>query len=805
MQPGYFRGPVFARAGDAAAVLFCASTALGLFWGWLGWGEGSFALGGWVLYLAVAFFVLLVSIFEVIERGRRAAGRPEDFKTCPQPHEPERQSGFFAEDTREEHVSKRASKAWSSLELSKRVPVLLCASYVLIALSRGLESPAYGLAFLVLASSFAMIESPLGRRLLFCLFVVLELALLSTHSGQPSAGLYFFLHILLGLLFATSYHWLLAPTVRWLRREHQHHLWAERQRWRQAAQDFRLEPDRGEEDGDSSSRPEGEHFAPGRRTEDSDTWAQAAVAAIHDNVGYELERLLEALELHSALLLWTAESESAEGALGQGHGLGQDPGLGLESRRLQVQSFRSHSGESLAAGRFELGVFAPVICGGQRILLSQLELHRSPDYYQYPVALGDLCAVPVYDNDAVRGVLVLDRLEQRGFSADQLETVEKSARHLERCIAQERAFAGARYRRLQQEQLYAASAQLSQALGAQAVQASTLEALSRLLAYDVAFILTSVEGSADENELFLGAHRVRSGALIDPSWEECRKSYDQKRFMAPAGSVLRSAIKNKVVVSPRYIADPAWGISIFDSDSRLLNAQSLAVLPLIFGETCVGLAVLIAGRKGAFEPGALAMAKILSHQVAAALQNARLYDAMQRKATTDGLTGLTNHRSFQERLDQAIAAVERNPQPLSLILTDIDHFKKVNDNYGHPVGDSVLRRVADILQKVARKNDVVARYGGEEFVILLPGSDANCAYHLAERLREQVQETIMLSDQGSFQVTLSLGIAEYRVDARTRSELVDRADQALYWGKRAGRNCVTLWREIKGQGISAAS
>ena len=110
-------------------------------------------------------------------------------------------------------------------------------------------------------------------------------------------------------------------------------------------------------------------------------------------------------------------------------------------------------------------------------------------------------------------------------------------------------------------------------------------------------------------------------------------------------------------------------------------------------------------------------------QAGQALQRARLYDATERLATTDGLTGLTNHRTFQGRLDEHLGVSQRYGRKVSLILCDIDHFKSVNDTYGHPVGDLVLKGVARILAKEARATDVVARYGGEEFAVVMPETD----------------------------------------------------------------------------------
>ena len=189
------------------------------------------------------------------------------------------------------------------------------------------------------------------------------------------------------------------------------------------------------------------------------------------------------------------------------------------------------------------------------------------------------------------------------------------------------------------------------------------------------------------------------------------------------------------------------------------------------------------------------MLSVLANHVAVSLGNARLYGRMEEMATTDGLTGLVNHRTFQERFAEMLARAERTSGQHALLLTDIDHFKKVNDTYGHPVGDAVLRGVAQVVQSCVRKIDLAARYGGEEFGVVLEGTDQKGALMLAERIRGEVQKQVFQSDKGSFSVTLSLGIAVYPDDARDKADLINLADQSLYFAKHNGRNRAVAWPE----------
>lgn len=157
---------------------------------------------------------------------------------------------------------------------------------------------------------------------------------------------------------------------------------------------------------------------------------------------------------------------------------------------------------------------------------------------------------------------------------------------------------------------------------------------------------------------------------------------------------------------------------------------------------------------------------------------------LQALATTDGLTGLNNHRSFQEFLERQCQIAKRSRDDLSLVLLDVDKFKSLNDNYGHPAGDEVLRRVAQVLREAARASDYVARYGGEEFVVVLTATNADGAIEAAERFRQALEKHSFPMGR----VTASFGCATFFAYDDTREELIARADAALYEAKRTGRN-----------------
>ncbi|WP_405170323.1 sensor domain-containing diguanylate cyclase [Paenibacillus sp. FSL H8-0280] len=164
----------------------------------------------------------------------------------------------------------------------------------------------------------------------------------------------------------------------------------------------------------------------------------------------------------------------------------------------------------------------------------------------------------------------------------------------------------------------------------------------------------------------------------------------------------------------------------------------------------------------------------------------KVNDQLETLASTDLLTGLKNRRFFQEKMVESLMVFQQKQRNFSLLVVDIDHFKSINDTYGHPIGDLVLGNLAGLLQSLSRSTDVVARYGGEEFVVILPECEEEQAIGIAERYRSQVAS----ADWGEYNITVSIGAATV-VEEDTEKSLFQRADNALYASKTGGRNRVT--------------
>src|SRR5438132_9558486 len=201
------------------------------------------------------------------------------------------------------------------------------------------------------------------------------------------------------------------------------------------------------------------------------------------------------------------------------------------------------------------------------------------------------------------------------------------------------------------------------------------------------------------------------------------------------------------------------------------------------------------GQEGGFSKETRRTAEWLAAQAAIALENAKLHHLVQRQATTDDLTGLVNRRRFIEALDGEIVRANAFESPLSVVLGDLDHFKLVNDRFGHQAGDEVLRQFAELVREHLRDVDVPGRIGGEEFAILLPETEATGAVAVAERVRRSLQSLRPTPEKGGT-VTASFGVAQL-VSGETGDELLRRADVALYRAKSAGRNTVMVEEAVR--------
>ncbi len=220
------------------------------------------------------------------------------------------------------------------------------------------------------------------------------------------------------------------------------------------------------------------------------------------------------------------------------------------------------------------------------------------------------------------------------------------------------------------------------------------------------------------------------------------------------------------------------------------SLRSVCACPLVTENKVLGVLRASSRRTRAFSSDDLHVLDIISSLAAVTLRNRLLYDRMEELAIRDTMTGLYLNRYFQERFREELARASLKPTDLSLILLDVDHFKKYNDEFGHTAGDTVLKNIAKVIQRFLEPEEIGARYGGEEFVLLLPHQDKASAMKIAENIRQEIEAQKLVLRRIERPVTISLGVASYPKDGKTAEELLLVADKHLYKAKDGGRNRV---------------
>jgi len=264
--------------------------------------------------------------------------------------------------------------------------------------------------------------------------------------------------------------------------------------------------------------------------------------------------------------------------------------------------------------------------------------------------------------------------------------------------------------------------------------------------------------------------------LYDMTKDITTKSHEQEAF-----DVFRTTLKEKVSFEDCRLIQ-----SEGDRRKQAMDPKEYLVFPIKGHQSLLG----HIGIKGLLDQDKDKFI-ILAHQFALALQRVKLYQEVQQSAITDSLTGAHTRRYLMARLDEEIERSEMRKMSLSLLMIDVDLFKGFNDKYGHLVGDQVLRAISLMIEENIREIDYLGRYGGEEFCAVLPDTDSDGGFFVAERIRKAIEETGVDAYDTKLKVTVSIGIASFPQDAKNSMELIDKADWALYRSKKRGRNCVT--------------
>ena len=223
------------------------------------------------------------------------------------------------------------------------------------------------------------------------------------------------------------------------------------------------------------------------------------------------------------------------------------------------------------------------------------------------------------------------------------------------------------------------------------------------------------------------------------------------------------------------------------------------VVPIVSEGATIGAVLFTSSVTGGFTFDQQRLVDRLIRLASVGIQNARLHSKTLELAETDSMTGLLTNRAYQERLDAEFRRAQATKQSMALLILDVDFFKHVNDTYGHPQGDELLRQLGEVIRQHARKDDVCCRYGGDEFTIVMPQTIKAEAAMVAGRIRQAVEDKLFQLESATAKITVSVGVAGYPQDTSTRTALVKAADDALYVAKQSGRNNVKLANRLLSQ------
>ena len=659
----------------------------------------------------------------------------------------------------------RVDQPGEVLEVFNLELLLVCATYLLLEVTGSTGSALYPVLFLLLAAIGGFDSSLLSRVALVVVAVCLELILWWRAEVIVIQSLVIHLASITGFPFVVGVlEWAWTASERRKRRAEIDKIIQETE---QQAEDYRLI-------GMTSAKTE---TPIDRRREDLQ---RSSVREVGISVANILEVLEAALQPHKTALYLLSTDEST---------------VTLKDARPSKDALV----DKLDARE---GIIGGILKQSGPILLNNLrKSYEGLSFYHKNPGIRKFVGVPVLDRQAknLRGVLLADRKVEVPFGEQDKELLQVAAREITRIVDTERILNQMDMIRNEAEELSGATKGLIEAVTLQQV-VDEITGSARQIFREAEFCAIALEESE-------GRQLVIRAVNASENFGEWRQTHLQAEV--PKGNHLCSLSIRKGLILPdaAYHKRSQSQKKIFGGKMDPPGLRSVKVVPLKLASSeegkCIGALVLGSTRptyfadRGGRSEDVKRTLETISNIAAISIQNAMRYELLEQLATTDGLTGLHNHRRFQEMLEEQVEEAKRYEHKLSLMLVDIDHFKKVNDTYGHPKGDQVLRRVARVLNEFARTTDRVCRYGGEEFAIIMPQTDKNGGRLLAERFRTEIKEQVFESDQGDFSVTFSVGVCTFPDQARHKQELIDKADQALYHAKNHGRDQTVHYADIR--------
>jgi diguanylate cyclase (GGDEF)-like protein/PAS domain S-box-containing protein len=413
-----------------------------------------------------------------------------------------------------------------------------------------------------------------------------------------------------------------------------------------------------------------------------------------------------------------------------------------------------------------------VLEAGKALIAEDRQYARTsgPEETNYP--LRTILGLPLVAGKTKLGAALISYHDIRQFSQTEITQGEQAASHIALAIAKAQLLEAERQRRQEAETLRTVTHALVSTLDLNQVLDLILDQLAVVIDYDSASVMLK------EGEFLrcVAGRGFKDTSKVVGQYFPTKDSLFEK--ILETGQAIWLNDPNS---DPRFAG---WGDTY--------DIRSWMALPLLARGKFIGYMTLDSFKLNMYETAQATLVQPFANQAAQAIENARLFDWVQRQAVTDALTGLYNRRGLFDFGQRELERAQRFNRPLTAIMLDIDLFKQVNDQYGHYIGDQVLNVIASRCLEGVRKMDLLARYGGEEFAVLLPETDLPVAKEIAERLRVSIARDPIRTDRGTLAVTISLGVAEITSQTVDLTILLDAADQAMYRAKQAGRNCIKI-------------
>jgi diguanylate cyclase (GGDEF)-like protein len=400
------------------------------------------------------------------------------------------------------------------------------------------------------------------------------------------------------------------------------------------------------------------------------------------------------------------------------------------------------------------------------------ERHAVP-FYKQKVEVTGVLAVPIHHKGALVGAFLFDRVGNDPFFLPENVVAKRLADVVTDSLATERRLKSAVMLSEQLRMMDDAARQFSTARTFDQVYDTAVRYAVSFSPFATAILTHRVSTANDEYEV-VGVNQKHLSSLLS------------RKYML-RGSLCDVAGKAATHLPPNFRFEPRMPQPLGpDIGLELEEDDNCVLIPLMAREEPVGFLLLVDSRRPVVRDDMVSLF-LFADYCAVSLVNAEANKELERMATSDPLTGIANHRAFRTRIAEFTERALRSEKEVSLLFIDIDHFKLINDTYGHSAGDYVLKQVARELHNSVRKVDFAARYGGEEFVVLLEETDSAGAVVMAERLRKLTSD-LRFPELGSKGITVSIGISTFPTDTTKVDSLVELADAALYRAKNEGRN-----------------